>query len=215
MSFGFSVGDFIAVTQLIADVIKSLRETGGAKSEYRELLRELDGLQCALSHLKSLSSRNPGQTLESIKYAALSCRKAIEDFLGKISKYDGSLAEQNTSGPIKRTAHKLRWTFGRKNEIQRLQSYLNIHIGTINMLLAEHSLERMSLAADKVDTNHVCIKERLEETRGIVQCMKNNMSAQTEAIRNTHSVLVRLFNVMSGELKTFWNSLSEMVAKPW
>ena len=39
MSFGFAVGDFIAVGTLIANIVDSLRST---RSEYQELLRELE-----------------------------------------------------------------------------------------------------------------------------------------------------------------------------
>ena len=39
MSFGFSVGDFLAVGGLIAKVVEALR---GTRSEYQELIRELE-----------------------------------------------------------------------------------------------------------------------------------------------------------------------------
>ena len=39
MSFGFSVGDFIAVGQLIYDITNALR---GSRTEYQELVRELE-----------------------------------------------------------------------------------------------------------------------------------------------------------------------------
>lgn len=39
MSFGFAVGDFIEVGKLLYNIIDALR---GAKSEYQELVRELE-----------------------------------------------------------------------------------------------------------------------------------------------------------------------------
>lgn len=39
MSFGFSVGDFLAVGGLIVKVVEALR---GTRSEYQELIRELE-----------------------------------------------------------------------------------------------------------------------------------------------------------------------------
>ena len=39
MSFGFSVGDFVAVGALIVKIVDSLR---GTQSEYQELIRELE-----------------------------------------------------------------------------------------------------------------------------------------------------------------------------
>jgi hypothetical protein len=39
MSFGFSIGDFIAVGKLIVNIVDSLHD---AKPEYQELIRELE-----------------------------------------------------------------------------------------------------------------------------------------------------------------------------
>jgi hypothetical protein len=58
MSFGFSVGDFIAVGKLIGEIISSLQTIGGAKSEYQELIREFDSLHTALRSLAQLENKN-------------------------------------------------------------------------------------------------------------------------------------------------------------
>ena len=47
MSFGFSVGDFFAVGSLIVKIVEILR---GSRSEYQELIRELE--KYARSHFK-------------------------------------------------------------------------------------------------------------------------------------------------------------------
>ena len=39
MSFGFAVGDFLAVGRLIYDITNALR---GSRAEYQELVRELE-----------------------------------------------------------------------------------------------------------------------------------------------------------------------------
>jgi hypothetical protein len=38
VSFGFSVGDFIAVIELVGTVVDALRSSGNAGAEYRELV---------------------------------------------------------------------------------------------------------------------------------------------------------------------------------
>lgn len=68
ISFGFSVSDFIAASQLIAGIISSLKESGGSRSEYQELVRELVILDRTLKHLDTL--KGPG--VDSVKCAALS-----------------------------------------------------------------------------------------------------------------------------------------------
>ena len=216
MSFGFSIGDFIAVGTLIIDITNSLREADGSKLEYQELLRELESLQHALSHLDKLQLRDsPSTTLDSIKYAALSCRRPLEDFLRKIQKYDRSLGVWSKRSQWKSATGKLQWAYGHKEEIQKLQSYLNIHIGTINLLLAEHGLEMMNIASTQASVDQVHVQERLEDTQKVIQWIKKSVSTQAVTLQTTNSMLSKLFQIVSGEFRTSLKSLAEMVMRAW
>jgi hypothetical protein len=104
------------------------------------------------------SSQN---NLESIKFAALSCRQPLEEILGKIRKYERSLGVRSDRNVFTTTTNKLAWSFGKKDEIRKLQSYLNVHVGTINILLTEYGLEKIDIAADKADTKNVDIRDSL------------------------------------------------------
>jgi hypothetical protein len=68
--------------------------------------------------------------------------------------------------------------FGPKAAIRKLQGYLNIHVGIINMLLMEHGLEKMNLAADRARVENPQIRERLDSTRNILECIKGSVIAQ-------------------------------------
>lgn len=216
MSFGFSIGDFIAVGTLIADIAKSLRETGGAKSEYQELVRELESLQQALHHLDKLhTNSSKPQDLVSIKYAALSCRRPLEQFLFKIRKYNKSLGVWNKDGLLRSTADRLKWTYGQKDEIKKLQGYLNVHFGTISILLAEHGLEMMNIASEEGKADQAQIRERLDNTRELMEKINTTVSSQTMAISTTNSMLARLCQLVSGDSHLSWKSFVGMVAKVW
>lgn len=216
MSFGLAVGDFIAVGKLIKEISSCLQDAGGAKAEYQELLREMECLQQALQHLDKLqksSSSLPSLSLDSIKYAALSCRRPLEQFLGKIRKYDKSLGAWEKRGTVKSTLGKLRWGFGQKEEVRKLQSYLNIHVGTINILLAEHGLEKMDLASNEATASQLRIQQRLNDTRDIVDSIRGSLNAQALVIGTTQKMTARLYEIIGGEVRTSWRSLGEMVAK--
>jgi hypothetical protein len=92
MPLSVPIGDGIALGHLIIEISKSLQDIGGARSDYQELLRELETFQKALVHLDSLQPQiSDPTTLDSIKYAALSCWQPLEDFLKKIGKYENDL----------------------------------------------------------------------------------------------------------------------------
>ncbi|RAL61854.1 hypothetical protein DID88_002917 [Monilinia fructigena] len=105
MSFKFSADDFIAAGETIAKLIKGLRETGGFKSDYQELVRELQDLDKALKHVDRLKAGNRNN-LDIIKCAASSCRHSLERFLNRISRYEYSLGPTAFSG-IKAAGRKI------------------------------------------------------------------------------------------------------------
>lgn len=159
MSFGFSVGDFVAVGKLAIEIATSLQAIGGARSEYQELVRELRSLDAALCQLDRLDSgAGPSQHVSSIKCVALSCRHPLEEFLAKVKKYEKSLGTWSRPSVVSSATHKLRWTFGHSDDVKRLQTYLNVHIGTINILLAEHGLEKMDLSDRTAETNAQAVR---------------------------------------------------------
>ena len=216
MSFGFSIGDVIAVGKLIADITSSLSAAGGAKSDYQELLRELESLSKALVHLDQLSSHDGSSiTLDSIKYASLSCRHPLEQFLAKIRKYEQSLSLRGKANVFQSTTDKLRWTFSSSDEVKKLQNYLSVHIGMINILLAQYGLERMEISEQKAETQHLQIRERLDHTQDIVQETKKSTLAQAVVIQNVGYVLGGLYQVVCGPMKVSLESLGQVVAKIW
>jgi hypothetical protein len=134
-----SVGDVIAISQIIALIVQAVKDSKGAETEHHQLLSELISLKESLDHLDSLYSdqrdigndgaakqRPRNQILDLIKFAAVACRQPLEGFLRKIQRYN-----------IGSAVRRIQRTFMMRNDIQELQSYLHFHIGTINMLLAE------------------------------------------------------------------------------
>jgi hypothetical protein len=213
MSFGVSVGDVIAVGKLVSDITNSLRDS---KSDYQEIVRELENLDNVLRHIDRLHrGGTSSRSLDSIKYAALSCRRPLEQFLGNIRKYENRIGVWGKGGILNRTKDKLKWALGHEDEIRKLQSYLNIHIGTINILLAEYGLEKMDIASDRISQDNFHIRERLEDTKWTMQRVKESAAAQTVAVQTTQSMLTRLLQMVSGEFKTSRQSLGEAVTRVW
>ncbi|KAF2138449.1 uncharacterized protein K452DRAFT_276837 [Aplosporella prunicola CBS 121167] len=215
MSFGFSTGDIIAVGKLVADVVKSLQDSGGAKSDYQELLRELECLEQALLHLDRLQATSGTSTrdLDSIKHAALSCRYPLEAFLAKMRKYNDTLGLRPKKGALIRTnAAKLRWSLGKKEEVAKLQAYLSVHLGTINVLLSEYELEALGALSQKTEGFHMHVRATLDGVRKVVDITAGNINAQSRLVGANNSMLTTLYQLVCGELSTSFKSLLNMVS---
>ncbi|XXG93972.1 hypothetical protein Hte_000222 [Hypoxylon texense] len=213
MSFGFSVGDFLAVGKLVTDIVSCLKDTGGSRTEYQDLVRELECLQAALIHLDKLTATKTPHDLTAIKYTALSCRRPLEDFLARIRKYEGSLGIWSKGNPIKGVIDKIKLPLSHRDEVQRLQTYLSVHVGTINMLLAEHGLETMQLAVEKTETNHLQISKWIDSTGDLLGRMQRSVVSQSHAIIKSTAMLESVYKMLSGELKTSLQSLGNAVAR--
>jgi hypothetical protein len=50
---------------------------------------------------------------------------------------------------MKTATMKLRWLVGQEDDAKRLQTYLSVHVGTVNILLVEYGLERMHVNEEK------------------------------------------------------------------
>lgn len=153
--------------------------------------------------------------LDSIKYAALSCRYPLEGYLQKINRYDKSLGVWAKEGVVKSTANKLRWTFAQRDETRRLQSYLSVHVGTINALLALHGLEMLDLALDRAEADQLRIQDKLEDSRVVVAQVRDDVKAQAQIIQTNNSMIASLSQMIGGELFATYRSLVNMVAKVW
>ncbi|KAI8941307.1 hypothetical protein NX059_002534 [Plenodomus lindquistii] len=213
MSFGFAVGDFIAVGKLIRDISDCLQSVGGAESEYQELIRVFDSLKSALHHLDRLSSTGPpSRHVESIKFTALSCQYSLQEFLQKIKNYEKSLGVWGRPNRIKRTVSKLQWTFNQQEEVERLKTYLSIHLATIDTMLIQHGLESMELANRRSQVDASRIGEQLETAQFALDDIKKNSVTQMAGLRNMQVMLANLYTYVCGDLKTSLEHFGQVVS---
>ena len=143
MSFGFAVGDFIAAGNLIKDIITILRTS--ARSEYQELILELHGLKRALHQIEHLEALGERQiSVASIKVAALMCTHVLDEFTGKLKKFEG-LGGQYKCSKARLWTQKLRWGFTMADEVQNLRAYVTAHVSSLNMRLITEGLSVLLL----------------------------------------------------------------------
>jgi hypothetical protein len=141
MSFGISVGDFLAAATLIRDIAVCVKDSGGSASEYQELIDELHGLLLVLDKIEHLEgSARQAEAIASIKVAALNCNFVLQDFRRKLEPYGESLDRGKTRGWAKDSTRKVRWELTMKTEVQNLRAYLLAHTSSLNMRLSIEGL---------------------------------------------------------------------------
>ena len=153
--------------------------------------------------------------IDQIKCAALTCRYPLEEFLTKIQKYEKELDSKIVNGKIKTTVRKAQYALTRKKEAETLRSYLNIHIGTVNMLLLRQGLEMLDVAREENDKGQENLRERIEDSAKELREVRGNTEAQAFAVRENNFMLRKLFWMVSGDIAAPLKALSQAVAKVW
>ena len=107
-TFGFSIGDFIAVIELAIEVYKACRETGGAQHKSMLVLVELRAYIALLQRLQGCNN----EASEEIKKLVSICQILVQEFHAKMKgKWEGCDTSAISKNPIKHTLRstKLFW----------------------------------------------------------------------------------------------------------
>jgi hypothetical protein len=173
MSFGFSAGDFIAALSLVGTVISAIRETGGSKSEYQELVHELYSLETALLRVKQLELEEEQRSeYLSLRYAAAQCQQTIDGFWKKTQKYQKHLKNEGSGSHTKDCWMKIKWNLCKKDDIVSFKGDVTAHVQSIHILLTALQmvciLSRRSilsqLITSRINSSLIMVKGR-ESTR--------------------------------------------------
>ena len=180
------------------------------------MIADWNSLARALQYVDKLDGP-PRQALAiaHIKCSALTCRYPLDDFLDKMRKFDKSLGLGSSDGRLKDVGRKAQWGFGlgKKDEINRLRSYLNIHIGTINMQLTQQGFESISLEHEERQANHMALMNSMESSARQLLDVRGDVQAQSLAITETRSVIQTLLGLFSGDIAVPLRVMTEMVTK--
>lgn len=141
-TFG-SFGDFISVSILIKDILRTFDHVRGSVAEYRSLIKELHTLdlsllqvhQTCISHLSEPTTYN----LKELAIRTLDdCKSDVHAFKQKIEKYQAALGHESTN-VIGRTAREVQW-LTKKGDIDQFHAKVVAHGVSLNMILNMASL---------------------------------------------------------------------------
>lgn len=138
MSFGFSVGDFLAGAKLIADLTRALSASKGASMEYQQLILDLQVVETTLVQIDQmrLASQLNTSALNALCWIAQSTATSIADFMQRTKKYQESLSAKGSGNKVKDLWKKVGWTMYKPAEIRSLQQRLQLDLGSINCLIS-------------------------------------------------------------------------------
>lgn len=145
------------------------------------------------------------------------CRQPLEDFHRKIQKFEKNLDVGNTSGILKDAAKKAQWAFGlgKQDEVGKLRSYLNIHIGIINIQLIQYGFEKVDMALEERAADHQALKNSMDESVRKVKDVRGDIQAQALVVKESNSMIQILLDMVGGDIGAPLKALTGVVTKIW
>lgn len=109
MSFGYAVGDVIAVLGLFERIVTELRNYKDAPSHFQQLRAELELVHSTLQHVLRLEPEDDveRQTLERVRAIALHCSQPLQAMVVKMRSKDGSLGHFRTTRSLANVGTRL------------------------------------------------------------------------------------------------------------
>jgi hypothetical protein len=142
--FGFSFGDFVAAIKLVNDIRRALRNTGGAKDEFKHVYVDLQHLEILLDHLNRGIWDQGGDAghLNAVKGMAFACKIPLQEFLAKMEKYKSLRSHEMRGfrGTVGVGKRKIQWEISMKEEVEKFRALIVAKVVAINMLLQLHTM---------------------------------------------------------------------------
>ena len=141
MSFGFSIGDFIAISGLILNLVDALDSNTGSRAQYSRLSDELKSLHSAFLAVQDVvqklrrDEKSHASTVNAITYEIECCRKLILGFTADTEKYRKSLCHGGSGRKVKDTWRKISYKIFEEGDVAMLKDSLGRRVEAINLLL--------------------------------------------------------------------------------
>ena len=111
MSFGFSVGDFVATAQLAYTLGTALSDSKGAAKVYKDLIAELNVVHKVLLQVDELRAANQmaKATVNALLFTVNTTNVVMETFLDEHEGYEKSLRSGGSGNTVKDIYKKGKW----------------------------------------------------------------------------------------------------------
>jgi hypothetical protein len=138
MSFGYAVGDVIAILGLFERIAIELRNYKDAPMHFQRLCAELDLVRSTLKHVLILEPESPAerQTLEKVRAIIMHCGQPLQSMAEKMRAKESSLGHFKTTRSLSSIGTRLHWSMIAQSDVEELRKTIMSQMAAINILLS-------------------------------------------------------------------------------
>ena len=136
-----SLGDIVALSLVIKDLIKALDDTGGSSAQYQEITRKLWAFERVVQEVETVCRKREDTVEMNALVASICCvanqsRQCIKTFLKNIRNYGRSLSTGGSGNTVRDTCRKFQWRVCRSDELTKLQTEIDVYCSILSVLLS-------------------------------------------------------------------------------
>ncbi|KAJ4078915.1 hypothetical protein NW761_011661 [Fusarium oxysporum] len=145
MSFGYAVGDVIAILGLFERIAIELRNYKDAPMHFQRLCAELDLVRSTLKHVLILEPESPAerQTLEKVRAIIMHCGQPLQSMAEKMRAKESSLGHFKTTRSLSSIGTRLHWSMIAQSDVEELRKTIMSQMAAINILLSVQQMNRI------------------------------------------------------------------------
>ncbi|KAK7926855.1 hypothetical protein PG985_003853 [Apiospora marii] len=143
MSFGYAVGDVIAVLGLFERIAIELRNYKDAPAHFQNLSLELDLIRNTLQQVIRQEPENEAEreTLEQIRAIILHCQQPLQTWAAKMRSKEASLGHFRSTKSLSSIGTRIHWSMIAKNDIDELRKTILSEMGAIMLLMGVRQMQ--------------------------------------------------------------------------
>lgn len=137
MSFGYAVGDVIAVLGLFERIAIELRNYKDAPAHFQQLSLEIDLLHRTLQHVLRLEPKTDSEreTIEKVRAIVVHCLHPLQALVDKLRSKEASLGHFRTTRSLASIGTRLHWSMVAQKDVDEIRKTILSEMVAINMLL--------------------------------------------------------------------------------
>ncbi|EXL54410.1 hypothetical protein FOCG_05279 [Fusarium oxysporum f. sp. radicis-lycopersici 26381] len=145
MSFGYAVGDVIAILGLFERIAIELRNYKDAPMHFQRLCAELDLVRSTLKHVLMLEPESPAerQRLEKVRAIIMHCGQPLQSMAEKMRAKESSLGHFKTTRSLSSIGTRLHWSMIAQGDVEELRKTIMSQMAAINILLSVQQIQSL------------------------------------------------------------------------
>ncbi|KAH7211300.1 hypothetical protein BKA60DRAFT_651155 [Fusarium oxysporum] len=145
MSFGYAVGDVIAILGLFERIAIELRNYKDAPMHFQRLCAELDLVRSTLKHVLILEPESPAerQTLEKVRAIIMHCGQPLQSMAEKMRAKESSLGHFKTTRSLSSIGTRLHWSMIAQGDVEELRKTIMSQMAAIDILLSVQQIQSL------------------------------------------------------------------------